>query len=33
MSGPWAGTSAPLALDFQLQEGAGGAVTGSGTMR
>lgn len=33
VSGPWAGTSAPLTLDFQLQEGAGNAVTGSGTMR
>lgn len=33
VSGPWAGTSAPLTLEFQLQEGAGNAVTGSGTMR
>jgi hypothetical protein len=33
VSGPWAGTSAPLALEFQLQEGSGNAVSGSGIMR
>ncbi|HEX2208912.1 MAG TPA: hypothetical protein VHG93_14640 [Longimicrobium sp.] len=33
VSGPWAGTSAALTLDFQLQEGAGNAVSGSGTMK
>src|SRR5918998_1818197 len=33
VAGPWAGTSPTLTLDFQLQEGAGSAVSGSGTMR
>ncbi|HEX8363637.1 MAG TPA: hypothetical protein VF613_26185 [Longimicrobium sp.] len=32
-AGPWTGTSTALTLDFQLQEGAGGAVSGSGTMK
>ncbi|HEX6911660.1 MAG TPA: hypothetical protein VF142_14760 [Longimicrobium sp.] len=33
VAGPWAGSSATLTLDFQLQEGAGNAVSGSGTMK
>jgi hypothetical protein len=33
VSGPWSGTSAALTLDFQLQEGAGNTVSGSGTMK
>lgn len=33
VAGPWAGTSTTLTLDFQLQEGAGNAVSGSGTMK
>ncbi|HEX2203180.1 MAG TPA: hypothetical protein VHG91_07770 [Longimicrobium sp.] len=33
VSGPWTGTSAALTLDFQLQEGAGNTVSGSGTMK
>lgn len=33
VSGPWSGTSAALTLDLQLQEGAGNAVSGSGTMK
>ena len=33
VDGPWAGTSAALTLEFQLQEGAGNAVSGSGTMK
>jgi hypothetical protein len=33
VTGPWAASSAPLALDFQLQAGAGTAVSGSGTMK
>jgi len=33
VAGPWAGTSTALTLEFQLQEGAGGSVSGSGTMR
>ena len=33
VSGPWSGISTPLTLDFQLQEGAGNAVSGSGTMK
>lgn len=33
VSGSWAGTSPTLTLDFQLQEGAGNAVSGSGTMK
>jgi hypothetical protein len=31
--GPWTGTSPTLTLDFQLQGGAGNAVSGSGTMK
>ena len=33
VAGPWAGTSPTLTLDFTLQEGAGSAVSGSGTMK
>lgn len=33
VAGAWSGTSPTLTLDFQLQEGAGNAVSGSGTMR
>lgn len=33
VAGPWTGTSPALTLDFQLQEGAGNAVSGSGTMK
>ena len=33
VAGPWTGTSPSLALDFQLQEGAGSTVSGSGTMK
>jgi hypothetical protein len=33
VAGPWTGTSAALTLDFQLQQGAGNAVSGSGTMK
>jgi hypothetical protein len=33
VSGPWTGISPTLALDFQLQEGAGSAVSGSATMK
>jgi hypothetical protein len=33
VAGPWAGVSTTLTLDFQLQEGAGNAVSGSGTMK
>ncbi|HEX8208603.1 MAG TPA: hypothetical protein VF584_00355 [Longimicrobium sp.] len=33
VAGPWAGVSTELTLDFQLQEGAGNAVSGSGTMK
>ncbi|HYH78680.1 MAG TPA: hypothetical protein VEX86_02760 [Longimicrobium sp.] len=33
VAGPWVGTSTVLALEFQLQEGAGNVVSGSGTMR
>jgi hypothetical protein len=33
VAGPWAGISPTLTLDFQLQEGAGNAVSGSGTMK
>lgn len=33
VAGPWEGTSPSLTLSFQLQEGAGGAVSGSGTMK
>ena len=33
VAGPWTGSSPTLTLDFQLQEGAGNAVSGSGTMK
>lgn len=33
VAGPWTGTSAPLTLDFQLSQGPGTIVTGSGTMK
>jgi len=33
VEGPWAGVSTELTLDFQLQQGAGSAVSGSGTMK
>jgi hypothetical protein len=33
VAGPWIGASQSLTLSFQLQEGAGGAVSGSGTMK
>ncbi len=33
VAGPWGGVSPTLTLDFQLQEGAGNAVSGSGTMK
>jgi hypothetical protein len=33
VAGPWAGVSPTLTLDFQLQEGAGTAVSGNGTMK
>ncbi|HEX8674455.1 MAG TPA: hypothetical protein VF710_21325 [Longimicrobium sp.] len=33
VAGPWTGVSTELTLDFQLQEGAGTAVSGSGTMK
>lgn len=33
VAGPWTGTSPALTLDFQLQEGAGNAVSGTGTMK
>jgi hypothetical protein len=33
VAGPWSGTSPTLTLDFQLQQGAGNAVSGSGTMK
>lgn len=33
VSGPWTGISPTLTLDFQLQQGAGNAVSGSGTMK
>ncbi len=33
VAGPWVGFSPSLTLDFQLQEGAGTAVSGSGTMK
>lgn len=33
VDGPWRGTSAALTLEFQLQEGAGNTVSGSGTMK
>lgn len=33
VAGPWIGAAPALTLDFQLQEGAGNAVSGSGTMK
>jgi hypothetical protein len=33
VAGPWDGTSPTLTLSFELQEGAGGAVSGSGTAK
>jgi hypothetical protein len=33
VAGPWTGSSPTLTLDFQLQEGAGNAVSGTGTMK
>lgn len=33
VSGPWIGVSPTLTLDFQLTEGTGNSVSGSGTMR
>jgi len=33
VAGPWVGLSPTLTLDFQLQEGAGNAVSGTGTMK
>jgi hypothetical protein len=33
VAGPWTGTSPTLTLDFQLQQGSGNAVSGSGTMK
>lgn len=33
VAGPWSGTSQTLTLDFQLQQGSGNAVSGSGTMK
>jgi hypothetical protein len=33
VAGPWNGTSPTLTLDFQLQEGTGNAVSGSGSMK
>jgi hypothetical protein len=33
VAGPWTGAAPALTLNFQLQEGAGGAVSGSGTMK
>lgn len=33
VAGAWAGTSTTLTLDFQLQEGTGNTVSGSGTMK
>ncbi len=33
VAGPWAGVSTTLTLDLQLQEAAGNAVSGSGTMK
>jgi len=33
VAGPWTGASPSLTLSFQLQEGSGGAVSGSGTMK
>ena len=33
VTGPWTGTSPTLTLNFQLQAGAGNALSGSGTMK
>lgn len=33
VAGPWSGTSPTLTLDFQLQEGTGNTVSGSGSMK
>lgn len=33
VAGPWTGASPTLMLDFELQQGTGNAVSGSGTMR
>ena len=33
VDGPWAGVSTELTLNFQLQQGAGNAVSGTGTMK
>jgi hypothetical protein len=33
VAGPWAGTSTALTLEFQLQEGTGNTVSGTGTMK
>lgn len=33
VAGPWTGISEMLTLDFELKEGAGGAVSGTGTMK
>ena len=33
VAGPWVGTSPTLTLNFQLQEGTGNTVSGSGTMK
>lgn len=33
VAGPWNGASPTLTLDFQLQEGTGSAVSGSGSMK
>ncbi len=33
VAGPWTGTSPTLTLDFQLERGAGNAVSGSGSMK
>ncbi len=33
VAGPWLGLSPTLTLDFELQEGAGNAVSGTGTMK
>jgi hypothetical protein len=33
VAGPWGGASTALTLEFQLQEGAGNTVSGTGTMK
>lgn len=33
VAGPWVGSSPALTLNFQLQQGAGNTVSGSGTMK